>query len=369
MKSLLTIIFIPLILHSTLIDKVIYNGIENSKSIFLNSDIKRGEELDISKIDTLAENFKYVKNNNIDIKIEPSDNEGMSNIVINNKKTNPFKLSISLDNHGKNIEEGKYRYTINTGLEGLILNEKLDISYTFITPKLPNKIFKKDIDELLPGEELEETKDKRFARRNENLNINLSFPIKNNKIYLIYSNSIYLKSLFTENDNRYDVSGVSNKYEIKIDRKVNRYINLNLGYYHIDRKSYVEDVKNAHDKINNISIGFNTRIKEKHKLNLKFNNKVINKKYIPSFNMEYKYKEMIDISNIIEYGKLNTDMSLNLKYRSIYSNIGFSTDYKYFSPNIKLGVNFNISRLNIDSCLEYNQVFRALFAIKFDIIK
>ncbi|WP_197034485.1 ShlB/FhaC/HecB family hemolysin secretion/activation protein [Streptobacillus canis] len=164
-------------MQATEIDRIIYNGKEESLAVSLNSDLKSGKSLDVSKIDELVSNFKYVKSNNIDVKIEPSNIEDKSNIVITNVKSNPFKLSLSFDNHGEDVEEGKYRYNISTGLEGLILNEKLDISYTFVRPILPNRKEGKSIDELLPGEELEEVKDKRRARRNENLNINLSFPI------------------------------------------------------------------------------------------------------------------------------------------------------------------------------------------------
>ncbi|NYV28467.1 hypothetical protein HP397_06600, partial [Streptobacillus felis] len=155
-------------------------------AISLNSDLKSLEELDVLKIDTLVSNLKYTKSNNIDVSIEPSIEEDKSNIIITNKKTNPFKLSLGFDNYGENNEIGKYRYNISTGLEGLILNEKLDVSYTFVRPILPNRKAVKSVDELLPGEELEEVSDKRRSRRNENLDINLSFPIKNNKIYLKY---------------------------------------------------------------------------------------------------------------------------------------------------------------------------------------
>ncbi|WP_415669500.1 ShlB/FhaC/HecB family hemolysin secretion/activation protein, partial [Streptobacillus felis] len=91
-------------------------------AIGLNSDLKSREELDVSKIDTLVSNLKYAKSNNIDVSIEPSIEEDKSNIIITNKKTNPFKLSLGFDNYGENNEVGKYRYNISAGVEGLILN-------------------------------------------------------------------------------------------------------------------------------------------------------------------------------------------------------------------------------------------------------
>ena len=368
MKKLI-LILIPFILQATEIDKIIYNGKEGSSDVSLNSDLKSGENLDISKIDELVSNFKYVKNNNIEIKIEPSNIEDKSNIVITNKKTNPFKLSLSFDNYGENSEEGKYRYNISTGLEGLILNEKLDITYTFVRPIQPNRKESKNIDELLPGEEIEEVKDKRKVRRNENLNINLSFPIKNNKIYLIYSNSKYLKSILTENDNIYDIYGVSDKYEIKIDKKLNKEINLITSYSYIDKKSYVEDVLSSRDEIHNISIGLNSKIKEDHKLLLRMDNKVANQKYIPSLTIDYEYKDIFNMINTIENRELNTILNLKLKYKNIYSNIGFDTNYKSFTPKATLGLNFDISKLNVDMSLEYNKIFKILFALKLDVVK
>ncbi|WP_064581079.1 hypothetical protein [Streptobacillus moniliformis] len=96
---------------------------------------------------------------------------------------------------------------------------------------------------------------------------------------------------------------------------------------------------------------------------------ISNKRYTPSLSLEYGYKEMLNISNVIEREKLNTELPLDLRYKSIYSNIGLSTDYRYVNPHVKIGINFDVSRLNIDTSLEYNQVFRALFAIRFDVIK
>ncbi|WP_197416986.1 hypothetical protein, partial [Streptobacillus felis] len=250
-----------------------------------------------------------------------------------------------------------------------ILNEKLDKSYIFVRPILPNRKAVKSVDELLPGEELEEVSDKRRSRRNENLDINLSFPIKNNKIYLKYSNTRYLRSIITDNENIYDISGLSNRYEIKVDRKLNKFIDLISSYSYIDRRSYVEDVLSRRDSIHNFSIGLDSRIKEDHKLSLKLNNKIENGRYIPSFNLDYGYRDVLSVRNIIENKEIDTSLDINLKYKKLYSKIGFDTDYRSFNPRLKFGINLDISRLNIDSSLEYNKRFRALFALKFDIVK
>ncbi|NYV28257.1 hypothetical protein HP397_05485, partial [Streptobacillus felis] len=78
---------------------------------------------------------------------------------------------------------------------------------------------------------------------------------------------------------------------------------------------------------------------------------------------------ILSIRNIIEDKDINTSLDINLKYKNLYSSLGFYTDYKTFNPRVKLVVNFDLSRLNIDSSIEYNKRFRALFALKFDIVK
>ena len=94
-----------------------------------------------------------------------------------------------------------------------------------------------------------------------------------------------------------------------------------------------------------------------------------NQKYIPSLTIDYEYKDIFNIINTIENRELNTILNLKLKYKNIYSNIGFDTDYKIFKPKVSLGVNFDISRLNIDAVIEYNKRFRALFTLKLDLVK
>ncbi|WP_197416934.1 hypothetical protein, partial [Streptobacillus felis] len=115
--------------------------------------------------------------------------------------------------------------------------------------------------------------------------------------------------------------------------------------------------------------GLDSRIKEDHKVLLKLDNKIENGRYLPSFNLDYGYKDILSIRNIIEDKDINTSLDINLKYKNFYSSIGFDTDYKSFNPRVNLGINFDISRLNIDSSLEYNKRFRALFALKFDVVK
>ena len=78
---------------------------------------------------------------------------------------------------------------------------------------------------------------------------------------------------------------------------------------------------------------------------------------------------MLSIINTIESRELNTILNLKLKYKNIYSNIGFDTNYKSFTPKATLGLNFDISKLNVDMSLEHNKIFKILFALKLDVVK
>lgn len=251
MKKLLLLI-LPILSYGSNIDKIIYNGEENSQEISLSSNLREGNKLDIKDIDLLVDNFKFVSSNDMKVNIEPSNKKDYVNVVVNNKKKNPFKLSFGIDNYGNSVEDGKYRYTLETGLSGLILNENINLSYTFVTPKNPKRL--DNIPDLKPGEiaNIEIKKDLRKARKNNNLNIELSFPIKRVKSYLTYSYSDYKKSIVGNND-IYDVSGKSHRVEVKekveVYRNKKQKANLIGKYSYIKRESYLEDVKINTDKI------------------------------------------------------------------------------------------------------------------------
>ncbi|WP_156300212.1 hypothetical protein [Streptobacillus canis] len=51
MKKLITLTLIPFIMQAIEIDRIIYKGKEESLAVSLNSDLKSGKSLDVSKID------------------------------------------------------------------------------------------------------------------------------------------------------------------------------------------------------------------------------------------------------------------------------------------------------------------------------
>ena len=133
------LLLLPIISNgNNIIDDIKYNGISDSNELYYNSTIQKGEELNISKIDRLVDNFKFSKSNDVKVDIEPSEKEGHINILVNNKKkSNSLTLSVGVDNYGNSIEDGIYRYNIELGSSGIILNENINILYIFVSPKNP----------------------------------------------------------------------------------------------------------------------------------------------------------------------------------------------------------------------------------------
>lgn len=375
------IFFIQILAYSNsiIIDKITYNGKENSDEISINSYLKENSLLDISKIDTLVDNFKFVKNNNININIEPSKENGHVNLVITNTKTNPFSFYFTFDNHGKNFDDGKYRYTLDLSSSGLVLNENVNLTYTFVTPIEPVRDYKKKINELKPGEILDDPPINQLqkARKNNNVVLEISYPIKNIQNYINYSYKDYKKSILGNND-IYDVSGYSHRLELKLKTLLHRFkdekFNLITSYSYTRRKSYLDDVLLSRDNINEFNIGIEY-------INNTFNFKNIYTYIIENQNQTHSIDTQIDFKKYLENGILlgfnlsnhlqKHNNSIQIKttssYDIFYVNLGINTNFKNISPILVVGIRKNIAKFNIDTSLNYDNNFKWLFSIKTNI--
>lgn len=375
------IFFIQILAYSNsiIIDKITYNGKENSDEISINSYLKENSLLDISKIDTLVDNFKFVKNNNININIEPSKENGHVNLVITNTKTNPFSFYFTFDNHGKNFDDGKYRYTLDLSSSGLVLNENVNLTYTFVTPIEPVRDYKKKINELKPGEILDDPPINQLqkARKNNNVVLEISYPIKNIQNYINYSYKDYKKSILGNND-IYDVSGNSHRLELKLKTLLHRFkdekFNLITSYSYTRRKSYLDDVLLSRDNINEFNIGIEY-------INNKFNFKKIYIYIIENQNQTHSIDTQIDFKKYLENGILlgfnlsnhlqKHNNSIQIKttssYDIFYVTLGINTNFKNISPILVVGIRKNIAKFNIDTSLNYDNNFKWLFSIKTNI--
>lgn len=370
MKKILIFLLPCLCYAKPIIGKITYNGTENSKIIWINSNLKTNSSLNISDVDMLVDNFKFAKNNNVNVNIEPSKENGKVNVVITNIKTNPFSFSFGIDNYGKKFDDGIYRYTVDLSSSGLILNENLNISYTFVKPINPER--KKKV-ELKPGEIVEVPKPEELkkARKNNNLTVELSFPFKNTKTYLTYSYKEYKKSILGNND-IYDVSGNSHRAGIKLNTLVKRdkvsKLSVVTAYDYTNRKSYIEDVLLSNDKIHEIHLGYEYEYKNIYLENI-YNYNI--SENIPSFDTKLVINKgqviSANINNHLEKNNNSLETSIDFEHKGIYSKIGLVTDFKEVNPDLKLGIRKKIWKFNVDTSLNYSKSFRCLFNIKFSI--
>ena len=340
------LLLLPIISNgNNIIDDIKYNGISDSNELYYNSTIQKGEELNISKIDRLVDNFKFSKSNDVKVDIEPSEKEGHINILVNNKnKTNSLTLSVGVDNYGNSIEDGIYRYNIELGSSGIILNENVNISYTFVSPKNP---IREEKEELGIGESIKEKDISSLekARINNNLNIDISFPIRDREYYITYNNSYYKKSIIGNND-IYDISGSENKLDTKIKYEVYREkknkINLIGKYSYTHKESNLEDVLLTVDNITDIGLGIEY-IEEGIKIEsiylqryLPYIKHILNTDISLSKQLDNDTSIGLDVKSVIERRNSSLNVKGKLNYKAIYTEAGFNTDYVNINPIIKM---------------------------------
>lgn len=356
MKKII-VFLMPFIAYSnseTKVNKIIYNNQEDSLAIFFNSNIKENSKFDIAEIDTLVDNFKFAKNNDINVNIEPTEESGKVNLVVKNTKSNPLSLSFSFDNQGS--EENKYRYTFDVGTSGLFLSENIKLSYTF-TP------------EIEPDRTIEENKFQE-ARRNNNLMFQLNFPFKSFQTYFTYSYSDYKRSILGNND-IYDVSGNSNRYDLNIKtlfyRNKKHKLKIITGYSHILRNSYLEDVLIEKENQNHLKLGFEYELGE-NKIESIYTYKIEENKSMLDSSIKLKKKDVVmNINNHLEKDRNKADVVVDLDLKKVYLALGFHTDFRKANPILRLGYKQDIWKINIDTSLNYETEFKWLFNIKFNV--
>jgi hemolysin activation/secretion protein len=90
---------------------------------------KKGEILNLNDINQGMYQINRLVSNKADMKIVPSEIEGKSNIIIENKATFPASLKLSYDNLGNDFT-GIRRSLASTSLENLLsLNDQINLSY------------------------------------------------------------------------------------------------------------------------------------------------------------------------------------------------------------------------------------------------
>ncbi|WP_197035262.1 ShlB/FhaC/HecB family hemolysin secretion/activation protein, partial [Oceanivirga salmonicida] len=233
-----------------------------------------------------------------------------------------FYVSFSYNNHGNDFDTGIYKYTVNAGLEGVLLNEKLDISYTFVQPIKPDRSDNIDKDE------------RKKARENGTLDLKLSFPIGITETSINYSRSDYKRSVITLAEEIFDLIGstdnVGIESKITVYRKKDKKVKLINEYSYSYKKSKLEDAQIEKSHTHTIKNGIEYTDSVVQFKNIMTN--VIDNKLKHSIaydgNLEYSYKNSKFILNShIAKRDFSLETKAKLTYKMLYSELGVKYDY------------------------------------------
>jgi len=161
---------------------------------------KEGAILNLRDIEQGLDQLHRLASNSAMMKIEPGENVGASNVLINNKKTSPFFLNLSIDNHGSE-PTGKKQKSISVALDNpLTLNDYISITYK---------------EALLKN-------DKKPWQDNSSLSFSYVIPWGYNTFYLGKSNSSYQSTINASSGAQIKSNGLSKNDYAQLERVVFR---------------------------------------------------------------------------------------------------------------------------------------------------
>ena len=124
----------------------------DSLKTFFSRPSRKSGILNIRDIDTMTDNFNRNPSNNFSVNIVPSDQEGYSDIVAENKVTGKTTVSLGYDNHGDE-GGGKNRLKIGLNIESpLGINDILSMNIQGVSSKKPDRSWKSSSASLQPGQ-------------------------------------------------------------------------------------------------------------------------------------------------------------------------------------------------------------------------
>lgn len=167
--------------------------------------------------------------NNSKIKIIPSDEDGYSDVVINNESTSPFRANISHDNLGNDFT-GVKRTTFATSADNLLsMSEMIDLSFT-------NNL-----------------NDSNSKKEMESVTASIAIPFRYYTLSYNYSDTSYMGKVLDDNG-IYTLNGFSRRKSLTLDRSLankERYsinISSSLTLKNTGSESLLIDLVNKNEK-------------------------------------------------------------------------------------------------------------------------
>ncbi len=242
----------------------------DSLKIFFSRPSRKSGILNIRDIDTMTDNFNRNPSNNFSVNIVPSDQEGYSDIVAENKVAGKTTLSLGYDNHGDE-GGGKNRLKIGLNIESpLGINDILSMHIQGVSSKKPDRSWKSSSALLQPGQIAPTGPFPGYdpdihgllppQRETSVWSISYRIPIRSYIFSVSGHKSMYRRSTYSYNT-VYDLSGSSTSLEAGLSRILYRdgkgKLVGNIGVRRKNIKSYFEDVKLVDRNLSIGSIGLN----------------------------------------------------------------------------------------------------------------
>lgn len=247
------------------VDKTILNDNSFNDKLKLFFNLPKNKVLNIKDIDTITDNFNRNSSNNFTLNVEPSEEEGYSNLIGTNEIKGKTILKIGYNNHGDE-QGGQNRLQIGLDVDSLLgINDKFTFNIQGVKKIKPDRSWKVNESTLKPGQIAANGPVANYdpkihgllpAQRETTLwGFNYRVPMRSYLLSFSANKSVYRRSMYTQRT-IYDLSGSSTTLNTNLSKILYRdnrsKLTGNVGVTRKNSKSYFEDIQLT-DR--NLSIG------------------------------------------------------------------------------------------------------------------
>ena len=246
------------------------NGLDKYKEFFMFPK-NRGKVLNIRDLDTATDNFNSIGANNMKMDIVPSSRENYSRIEVKNRLKNKYTVGILTNNYGDDKQNGIWRRGINLNIDSpLGIGDSFYFTYMTVPKKDPDRSWKKNIEDLAPGEILpigpvgyDPSKGDTlpYKRRLDMFNFGYTMKFRTYTLRLNSSKSIQESSFYSGNT-VYDMYSSSRTTQANLEKILFRNqkskVSFEAGIKQKHNQNYLEKSVLSNRKLSIGTIGLNT---------------------------------------------------------------------------------------------------------------
>ena len=246
------------------------NGLDKYKEFFMFSKNK-GKIFNIRDIDTATDNFNSINANNMTMEVLPGRKENYSRIEVKNRLKNKYTVGILANNYGDSKQNGIWRRGINLNIDSpLGIGDNFYFTYMTVPKKDPDRSWKKNIEDLAPGEILpigpvgyDPSKGDTlpYKRRLDMFNFGYTMKFRTYTLRLNSSKSIQESSFYSGNT-VYDMYSSSRTTQANLEKILFRNqkskVSFEAGIKQKHNQNYLEKSVLSNRKLSIGTVGLNT---------------------------------------------------------------------------------------------------------------